>query len=290
MGYRIFVLCLKQLLVNWKIALRLSWFWALAIVVVYLGMLTITNASFVNMTGDGGGNGMTAKSGLLFLPIWLVLFFAITIGPASIAIGWHRYVLRGEIPRSPYFLPAEKTFWPYIWRGFKVGLKVVLIILPLFAIMAFAMTSVLPGMFAMQPSGAVPTSFLVASTIGNLLMMTLVSWLTMRMGLGLPGTAVGQDVRSSASWKMTGPISGALFTAAILVAVLLAIPSLLAALIAGIFPIQSGDMVENMLSGSAHFWNLLPVPIYLAFSIVSFFVGFGILTVVYGHLQEGKPI
>lgn len=290
MGYRIFVLCLKQLLVNWKIALRLSWFWALVIVSVWVVAFTVLFNSFEN----GGDKQISKLSGFLFALSWFGLFFTFTVGPASIAIGWHRYVLRGEIPRSPYVLPSPKTFWPYFWRGLKIGLKVFIALIPLFAIMvfitSFVMSSVLQGSDPMQISSSVPDSFFIASMIGNLLIMTFVSWLTMRLGLGLPGTAIGQDIRSSESWKMTSPISGALFIAAFLVSALLAIPMVLDALVSSIFPIQPSDTVENMLSGSALFQSLLVVPIYLGLFIISFFVGFGILTVIYGHLQEDKPL
>ncbi|WP_306256652.1 hypothetical protein [Pararhizobium sp. IMCC21322] len=290
MGYRIFVICLKQLFVKWKIALRLSWFWTLVTVSVWVVVFT----ALFNSLEDGGDNQISGLSGFLFTLSWFGIFFTTMAGLASIAIGWHRYVLQGEMPRSPYVFPAPKTFWPYVGRGFKSGLKVGIVMIPIMmiigSVMAFVMVSLWRGVDPMQISSAVSGSLFVASVITSLLLVTLYTWFTMRLGLGLPGTAIGQDIRSSASWKMTGPISGALFTASLLVSALMIIPSLLAALIAVIFLIQTGDLVERMLSGSDLFWNLLPVPIYLGFYIISFFVGFGILTVIYGHLQEDKPI
>lgn len=289
MGYRIFVLCLRQLFVNWKIALRLSWIWASVIIVSYLGFLLITRASFVNITDDGGDNGMMAISHFLFLLMWLGLFFAFTVGAASIAIGWHRYVLRGEIPGRFYVLPSKKTFWPYVWRGLKIGLKVLIVIVLPLIFVSFVIFSIMQENI-LGSLGGISYSFIFASTVFGIILSTLVLWVFFRLGLGLPGNAVGQDLRSGASWKLTHSASGALFTTAFLVAILQTIPSVMATLFAVIFPIQPSGIVESMLSGSALFWNLLPVPLYLAFYVVSFFVGFGILTVIYGHLQEGKSI
>lgn len=290
MGYRIFVLCLKQLLVNWKIALRLSWFWTLVTVSVWVVVFT----ALFNSLEDGGENQISGLSGFLFALSWFGIFFTTTAGLASIAIGWHRYVLQGEMPRSPYVFPSPKTFWPYIGRGFKSGLKVGIVMIPIMMIigsaMAFVMVPLWRGVDPMQISSAVSGSLFVASLISSLLLMTLYTWFTMRLGLGLPGTAIGQDIRSSASWKMTGPISGALFTASLLVSALMIIPYVLDALVRSIFPIQPSDTIENMLSGSALFQSLLLVPIFLGLFIITLFVGVGILTVVYGHLQDGRPI
>lgn len=247
-----------------------------------------------NSLEDGGDKQISGLIGLLFALSWFGVFFTTVAGAASIAIGWHRYVLRGDMPRSAYVFPSPKTFWPYVGRGFKSGLKVGIVMIPIMmiigSVMAFVMVSLWRGVDPMQISSAVSGSLFVASLITSLLLVTLYTWFTMRLGLGLPGTAIGQDIRSSASWKKTGPISGALFTASLLVSALMIIPMVLDALVSSIFPIQPNGTIENMLSGSVHFWNLWSVPMYLGFYVISFFVGFGILTVVYGHLQEGKPI
>lgn len=289
MGVRIFTLCLRQLLVNWKTAIRLSWLLVLVIVAVYVVFLTIFGAPILNTTDDGGQDGTRSVSIFIFLVAWLGLFSVFLLGPASIAVGWHRYGLRGEIPANPYLFPPQRLIWPYVWRGIKLGLKLLAVAIPIGFSLSFIMALFFHNT-AMLPSGAVPFSFFVASTIVNLLFTTLFLWVFFRIGLGLPGVAVGQDMRSGASWNLTQSVSEALFTTAFLVAVLQTIPALLAYLLELIFPTQQGGIVENMPSGSALFWDLLPIPIYLAFSIINFFVGFGVLTVIYGHLQEDKPI
>lgn len=293
LGYRIFILCLKQLCVNWKIAFRLGWFWALIIVVVYQGSSSVLGAQFPNMAIDSGEHTISAAGFQLFFTIWLGNILVAITSATSVAIGWHRYILRGEIPSNLYFFPARKTFWPYIWRGIKIGLILLAVMIPLgFVLSAIGLSighSILQGT-AMDSKGPFPVSLFVLSISGNVLLGSLVFWFFMRMGLGLPGIAVGYDVRSREAWRITEAFSGPLLTTAFLIALLQAIPSVLIILLGLILPAQQGDIAATMLPGSALFRDLLSSFIFLVFSIVSFFVGFGVLTVIYGHLEEGKPI
>lgn len=101
MGYRIFMLCLRQLFSNLKIAIQLSWAWIVVLLVAGIGFA-------VFLAGPAAGGLGTGTFILLFL-FALVFVILAVLGAISIAVGWHRYVLREELPPSIHLINLN---WP----------------------------------------------------------------------------------------------------------------------------------------------------------------------------------
>lgn len=244
MGYRIFELCLMQVWRNKWIALRISWFWFLAVGVSVI-LMGIARAA----TDEPGGLVLIAS--LLFIGSTLV-------GVTAIAVCWHRYVLLEETPDQPHLLRADLPIGRYLWNSIRLGFVLIVIaVLPLFVF------------FSVQQSVSGPVNYIISLAVG-----VFSTWLFLRIGLVLPAIAVDRQISIRDSFRLTGPLSGQLVTTALLLVFLQSVPGILEA---------AGKTVGVDLA--------IPlVPVHVLFFWTNLFIGVGVLTVLYGHLCEGRQI
>lgn len=244
MGYRIFELCLTQVWRNKWVAVRISWFWFL-IVVVCAFLMGVARAL------TGGPGGLVLIASLLFIGCTL-------LGVTAIAVCWHRYVLLEETPDKPHLLRPDLPIGRYLWNSLRLGFVLILIaVLPLFVF------------FSVQQSVSGPLNYIISLAVG-----VFSTWLFLRIGLILPAIAVDQHMSIRESFRLTGPLSGQLVTTAVFLVLLQSAPGILEA---------AGKAVGVDLA--------IPlVPVHVLFFWTNLFVGVGVLTVLYGHLCEGRPI
>ncbi|GGG78998.1 hypothetical protein GCM10011415_30080 [Salipiger pallidus] len=184
----------------------------------------------------------------------LVLAVLALVTSLWIAVGWHRYALEGEEPAA--FLPR--------WRGSELGSYVWKSI-----VIAFALGVVLAvvGGIAVSAAMAVPGLLGIVS-FG---LVGLISYLFFRVGLVLPAAAVGRPLTMRESWQATGDGDKAVLMLALIVIgaqVLISVPA--------------------MIDG-----NTSSVVSLIYSVVVNWFVtmiGVSILTTLYGHFIEGRPI
>ena len=267
MGFRIFALCLRQVFINWKVALRLSWFWLLlffAMVVALAGTIAVEmQADPQNLAGPG----------LLFLLLLIAFVFIGAVGFSAIAIGWHRWVLRDEEPDRFFVVRQGWPILAYVWRALVIGIIAVLCLLLPFALYTMIFTAAMTG-----DAADAPVRVGLASTVFGLLLGTLATWIVLRIGLVLPAVAVGEQLTFGESFRQTAPIAGPLAVTALCVTVFQAIPTLL-------------DLLTGGMAGpSSPVLAVVTMAALAVFSWINFFVSFGILTVAYGHTVEGRPI
>ncbi len=274
MGYRIFVLCLRQVLLNIKVAFQLSWMW-IAIFMFILLSGYIFAGVFASSSSGGGFLITTFIFTLIFVVV--LLFFVI-----SAAVGWHRYVLLEEAP--PIFKLVSDN-WPigsYLWKSIKIGLLVALIFVPLAYffygnLISFARSIANPvtnfGLFAF-----VFTAIFIPINI-------LGMWLFLRLGLSLPAVAVGKRMSLVESFEITSGYGIQLLVTATLLAIFNNLPELV-----------FGPVIQFVMGGGASalqqmlgLYSVIQI-FSIIFDWVAFFVGVGILTVLYGHLCEERPI
>lgn len=269
MGYEIFILCLRQLRNHIRVAFQLSWFW----ISVYLGVLGLLMWFEAQSPQDPLNPSPPSIQIVIAGIIFIIVMF---IGFSVIAIGWHRFVLREEMPDSVYVLRPKWPIGRYFWNSIKVTFAVLIFMIPLFVIL-FSMlgVSALTNVTAITPGFS--KIFLVTVAI-QFTLGVFGTWLFLRMGTVLPALAVGERMTLRASFQLTKPISGPLITTAFCVVLLQFIPILIQLLMVLITGPETMLFTGMVLVAS------------VVFSFISFFVGFGILTVIYGHLAEGKPI
>lgn len=269
MGFRMFMLCLRQVFINWRVAVRLSWFWLLAMVVVIVLL-----AGSIGFSLQGGVEG-SSGAGLLYFLLLVAFLIVGAVGFAAIAIGWHRWVLRDEEPDRFYVVREGWPVMAYIWRAIVIGLIAVACLMLPFLLYAAYFTAA----FTDAASGSeVPLSAELGAMIVSVLLGTLATWIVLRIGLILPAAALGERMTIGESFQQTAPIAAPLVVTALCVTAFQSIPSFLEILTGGF---------ANEASPS---FAVIAVAALAVFSWINFFVSFGILTVAYGHTVEGRPI
>jgi len=144
---------------------------------------------------------------------------------------------------------------------------VVVIAIPLFMILGFIMTPLLPA-------SALGTPGIGAGMVGLLvfaIVFVVLGYLSLRWGVALVGTALGNSMSFADAWRATQSLSNVIVGVAVL---LLAI---------------------NVLAEFVHY--LIPNALYLigallelAVTWLTMMLGISILTTIYGHTVEGRPL
>lgn len=269
MGYRIFVLCLRQVFINWRTAARLSWFW----LSLQFGLLFLIVLALPTAVSDGQKieSGAAWQFVVGMIAFWLVSLY----GASTIAIGWHRFVLRDEEPDRFYVVRRDWPVFRYLGNVLKIGILLLLCSVPLMFGFAHLLGAVFNGVTSAQEV-SVFAAFLVGIAV-MFVLLTLLLWGLLRLGMLLPALAVGEKMTLLGSIRLTRPIAGQLFITAICVGLFQVVPSLLVQYL-GVF------------GGSLGVLAWIATAIGLLAYWVSYFVGIGILTVTYGHLAENRPV
>lgn len=215
-----------------------------------ISLLLLGHVEALAMAPEDMGGGIP----LVILPVILVVL----ITALWIAVAWHRYVLRNERPAGllPAFLPDR--IGAYFLRSLGIGLIVIAA-----AFVIGLVVSLVAGML-------VPPS-VVAGLLMGLLVYVPVVVIALRLSAALPGSALGDDSDFMAGWRATEGKSGDLIGLAVITVAL----NLALGLI--------GTYVFSGLPILAIGWD----------AIVGWFVmmvGISILTTLYGHYVEGRPL
>lgn len=261
MAIRILLKTIFQIFGNLATAIRISWLWMLIFFASLAGFLFTTDTIFV-------------------------IFFAITtaissiISTVAIAVAWHRYILRGENTIIFYIINIK---WPnisYFFNGMKLFLAMLLIMIPVgFIYMIFIAVSV--------DISANDTNNSIDSLISlSLIFLFIISfsclfiWFFIRFSLILAAAAVGKPIGLDESFKITEGLKGTIFLIAILIILLNTLVILLDPLQSPIFSSNDPGMatlVASLALQAIHIW-------------ISMFLGIGLVTVLYGHLVEGREL
>jgi hypothetical protein len=174
-----------------------------------------------------------------------------------LAVAWHRYVLLNEMPSGA--IPPFKgdRMLSYFGRSLLIGL--VLLCIGIVLMLVTAVLGVVLG----------PLAILVA--IVFYVVMTVVSY---RLSPILPAAALGQSLSLREAWAATAGASGAI--------IVLGIVSVLAVIVIDlpVFLLVNLGSVGRIL---AQLWSI-------ATGWVFMLVGISIITTIYGHYVEKRPL
>ncbi|MBV2359447.1 hypothetical protein KUH32_06655 [Thalassococcus sp. CAU 1522] len=251
-GWQIFVHSVRLVLNNLGDALRVS-------AVLYAVQAAVQIVLFLNPPGvmemDVVANGepmqmMDPGDALRVLALQIVGIVA----SLWIAVAWHRYVLAGEYPKG--WLPA----WPgsklagYLGRSIMIGLLIAL---------GVAILSIPVGFLAVLVPG-----------LGVLTISALIgfgAFLFFKMGPILPAVALGEPIRLSEAWNATRGQDSAILTLALIV-------------IAGSLLVQA----PTLLAGTGTPFITLVYTLVTGWFLT--LIGASMLTTLYGHFVQGRPI
>jgi len=170
-----------------------------------------------------------------------------------IAVAWHRFVLLEEYPG---LVPAvtDRPIWPYVWPTLGLGLL-------MFMVMTF---------LSMIVSIVVPLTGQGAVGVVALIIGTVLTYVWLRSALILPAVAVGEELKLRDAWTVSGPCSGVILGVAVILVGL------------------------NLIVGMGQQALIPPGTIGLIASLgvawVTLMVGTSILTTLYGHLVQNRPL
>lgn len=254
-GMQIFLHSVRQVTGNFEGALRVSLVpYAIQFAFAYLvaGPALMSGAAGPDQFGQFG-------AGTVLVPLLVLLVVLLT----SIwsAVAWHRFVLKGESPSGwiPDFNGSR--IWAYFLRSLGIVLLIMIASFPL---------GMLAGMIAMPFFSDTGPNLTAMALIGLItyLPMAVISY---RLSTALPSTALDTAEAFSAGWEATkGESAAILGLSVITVAGYLAVSALAFWLFGGIF-------ILSLI------WDL-------AFGWFAIMVGLSILTTLYGHYIEKRPM
>lgn len=195
--------------------------------------------------------------------LWHLLFGILSIlSWIWLAVGWHRYVLEGESPSGwiPPWAPSRN--WRYLVKGFFATLPLI----PMFAI--FVILAIGIGIDEVLIGGP-EYAFSRPRLLLGFIISSIIIYVTFRFGPILPAAAMDKSMKLRDAWKLTAPLGGVLVNLAV-IAALLYVPF-------------------NALS-SLYATNNFLFLVFTAASDAVSLLTLSILTVLYGHLVEGRNI
>ncbi len=223
-----------------------------------------TVSSFEQLSDIASGNlppeQLAAAGGSIVFGT-LVLLILLVFVAAWVAVSWHRFILLEEYSG---IIPAisGRPIWPYIGRSFVYGLVIGVFAL----ILGFVVGLVTAVLFAISPSlGSIGAMGL------GLMLGVVLSLLWFRIGVGLPAVAVGKPITMGEALAATAKINGTILGIGVTIVVV--------SMIAGV-------AVQGLYGISA----ILGFAVDLFVQWLTLMVGVSILTTLYGHVIEGRPL
>jgi hypothetical protein len=252
---RAFQHAVRSTIKNIRFAWHVSWPWLLVLLPLKIAEQIYVQPVLPHLPETGPTPDQAAQLFVVLAPLWAVTIVAFS----SIAVSWHRYVLRDIVPHGLERLAVDAPVRRYLGN---------LILL----------TFIIVGLLL------VPTTLLVVlgSQQGSILLFPLIAMLSLmisfRLSLKFPAIALGlTDFRFASSFNLTKGQSGPIALYALLV---LAVSVLVAFLLAGI----AGTV--TYLAPSFAGWLLFPLQMLLDWVMMIF--GITILTSLYGFFVEGR--
>ena len=260
-GWKIFARALRLIVDNLGAALRVTVVPMTLVVVagVLIGgpaLQTVVNPQGVAQLTPTDMSGLAGR---------LLPFYAVALAAyAWAAIGWHRFVLLGE---DGGWIPDLRggRLLGYVGRALLLGLVMILVAVALF----------LPGALVIGTLAAI--SEYLAALVGSVAYVAFVLFMIVlfyRLSPILPAAAVDRRLAFREAWDATSGSAGAM----LLIAVLTFVLSLLA---------QIPTFLDAGIGGA-------PGAITLVYTLVTqwFFLllGVAVLTTIYGHYVEGRPL
>ena len=196
----------------------------------------------------------------------LLLLFALgvtgLVGYALMAILWHRHVLLNSDTRDANLRPDSGLVMGYLWRAIVLGFVQLLIAIPIALAIA-----VLGGAGAVVTGGANTMLFVIIGVVAGVIFI----WIALRLSVVLPAAALGNLMPIRESWQITTPAANVLWGVAVLLAV---INTLFNYIGTAIMPVDPA----------------MALVFQTVFFIIEGMVFISVLTTLYGHLVENRPL
>lgn len=255
MSWQIFIHSVRQVFGNMNGALRVS---AVLTIAQFVVMLTLGRVFLM----DQAEMQTQMLEGNFSWPSYALAIVLLMLLGIWIAVGWHRYVLTNE---QPAFVPKLRLdrVMGYFGKSLLIGLMVVPVVLLCGLIVGFAIVPLFGNTIMSHP-------FLFGAIMG-LLVYVPAGIVALRLSSALPGVALEGGVSVFTGWRATVGETGTILG----VVLLSVIGSLI--LSAPTFLLFQAGSVAGIIWQFATQW-------------VQVMVSVSILTTLYGHYVEGRPL
>lgn len=249
-GVQIFAHSLRQVTANLPAALRISG----VLYLVQFGVAALFGGAMmgIGMHGGMGGAGMGLGA--------IVVFLVALVTAVWIAVAWHRFVLLAESPTAPVPPLMQDRMMAYFLRA---------LLLTLVIVVAGAIIGTVAGMLAgglfMHGAG-----FLGLLVMALFVQLPLI-FVGLRLATALPGAALGSEQAFLAGWEATRADWQTILQLAAILALAMWGINIVGFYVFGGYGI--GALLWQFISG----WPVM-------------MVGLSVLTTLYGHYIEGRPL
>lgn len=251
MGIQIFLHALRLVLDNWRAALRIS-----GPLLLLIGLPSIVFPFFVLRQVQP--ENYAAILGLLLALSPLAMVSGVIILP-WIAVGWHRFILLDEVPTGLFPKFSARRIFAYFGYSLVIGM------------LAMMAASVVGGISALVLA---PLLHAVGGVIAGILAIGVALVITYRMAPILPEVALDRTTSLGGSFRSS--------TISIGTILVLALVSAIAEYLV--------DLPTTVLIGLPGVGMLLASLWQLATWWLKLLVGVSIITTLYGHYVEGRPL
>jgi hypothetical protein len=242
---------------NLGLIIRITWPWFI------IGAIGMTLLSYAGVSGTlTRMNSVDPAAGFKFFAIALAAFLLIIVAFASIAVAWHRYILKDEVPTGWSILRVDGVVLRYIGNMFLALIAFLLAFVPF----VFVLGLLGPLFFAL--------SLLVA--------VLLLSPLLYRMLVKLPAIAVeNQGFTFSSAFEVTKGNYWRFFALALILTIGNQVVSWSSSWVVA-------NVLIPVLANISH--ALFPIALFFAGAVefLVTMVGIAVLTSLYGFFVEGR--
>lgn len=254
-GVQIFLHSVRQVVANMQPALQVSavpYVLQALLAFAILGPQVLTGQRTTFEVGEMTGGQLWQM--LAFVPI-------IVVPMIWVAVAWHRFVLKGEMPHG--LVPAFNA--GRIWGYFLRSLAIICVMLPL--LIALGLVGGLVSSSFLTPDG----SNLAAAASMFLIFVFPITAVSYRFSTALPATALEKAGEFWAGWDAT---KGEFATISVMTLISTAAFFLVS---------EAGIRLFGGSAPLAFIWEFV-------WGWFSMMIGLSILTTLYGHYIEGRPL
>jgi hypothetical protein len=251
---------------NIRFAFHISWPWILML--LPLNVATNLYIVFNNLQPERGGEPDLAALGK-FLTISAPLAIASVVAYASIAVNWHRYILKDEVADGWQRLRVDGLTWRYI------GNFILIFLLIMACVFGAALGFTLAGFVIRAIAGETITAIILVPVIFALYLYAVVS--TYRLSVKLPAIALGRgDFTMRDAWNATQGNDWRLL-------------GLLCLFIVCMLLVGVGSLLATLIFNNLGTIGLsVSIAIQVLVNWVATILGVTLLTSLYGYFVEGR--
>jgi len=255
-GWAIIVHSIRQVTGNIGPALRISALLMAVQFVLRLWFSSLMPAELPQAPADDP-EALAAALPPGIVPAFFAMIAALVVIGPWVAVAWHRYVLLDELGSGPVPRWDGRRWGEYLWAMLRVGLA------------ALAIVTVLSLLGSLLVAGFGGGEVLATAVIAGVLVPAL--WAVNRLSLVMPAAALGERMGLAESWRLTQPGSTPILGATLMLFGLgLGLQVIVAVIHAGL--------------------PIIGIAAQFAASWLLFLIGLSLLTTLYGHYREGRPL